>query len=139
MGASKMNVKKPTRNFGDAIRAELEDDPKLAQEVAEEFLHAAIARKVFKLRNDANITQKDLARKLDTTQSVISRIEDADYVGHSLKLLVKLAFAFGKEVAIDFVDPPTPIDPESICQFEIVWQMPWPSAWTITSGNVAAV
>jgi len=38
-----------------------------------------------------------------TTHSVISRLEDDDYLGHSLAMLRRIAAAFGKRVEIRFV------------------------------------
>ena len=38
-----------------------------------------------------------------TTASVISRLEDADYEGHSLAMLNRIAAALNKRVKIEFV------------------------------------
>jgi DNA-binding XRE family transcriptional regulator len=43
-----------------------------------------IARKLLELRTEAGLTQAQLAKLIGTTTSVISRLEDADYAGHSL-------------------------------------------------------
>ena len=40
---------------------------------------------------------------VNTTQSVISRLEDADYEGHSLSMLSRVAQALNREVKIDLV------------------------------------
>ena len=55
-------------------------------------------------RTRAGLTQHHLARKVGTSHSVISRIEDGDYQGHSLALLRRVAAALGKRVEIRFVD-----------------------------------
>jgi ribosome-binding protein aMBF1 (putative translation factor) len=99
-------TKKLTRNFGDVIRDKLAADPALASEVREAACHAEIARHVYKLRTDANLSQKELADRIGTQQSVISRIEDDDYDGHSLSLLLRIAFEFGRELKITFAEPP---------------------------------
>jgi ribosome-binding protein aMBF1 (putative translation factor) len=44
----------------------------------------AVARMIFELRKKAGLTQAQLAKMIGTTASVISRLEDADYEGHSL-------------------------------------------------------
>jgi len=49
-----------------------------------------IARKIYKLRTAARITQTQLAKLIGTTASVICRLEDADYEGHSLAMLRRL-------------------------------------------------
>ena len=44
-----------------------------------------IARKIHELRTAAGLTQTQLAKFIGTTASVICRLEDADYQGHSLQ------------------------------------------------------
>jgi transcriptional regulator with XRE-family HTH domain len=44
-----------------------------------------------------------LAEKLGTKQSVISRLEDADYEGHSLTMLQRIAAALGRRLEIRFL------------------------------------
>lgn len=46
------------------------------------------------MREDAALTQTELARKIGTTQSVI-RLEGAEYTGHSLTMLERIATACG--------------------------------------------
>jgi ribosome-binding protein aMBF1 (putative translation factor) len=50
---------------------------------------------VREMREDAGLTQSELARKVGTTQSVIARLEDAEYTGHSLTMLERIARACG--------------------------------------------
>ena len=69
----------------------------------EERANADIARMVFELRQKAGLTQRELAARVGTTASVISRLEDADYRGHSLAMLRRIGAALGKRVRIDFV------------------------------------
>lgn len=54
-----------------------------------------LALLVREMREDAGLTQVELARKVGTTQSVIARLEDAEYTGHSLSMLERLASACG--------------------------------------------
>lgn len=46
-----------------------------------------LARLLREMRDDAALTQAELAKKVGTTQSVIARPEDAEYAGHSLTML----------------------------------------------------
>jgi DNA-binding XRE family transcriptional regulator len=62
-----------------------------------------IARKIQELRTAASLTQTQLARLIDTTASVICRLEDADYEGHSLAMLRRIAGALNQRVEIRFV------------------------------------
>src|SRR5580693_7074943 len=63
----------------------------------------AVARKIHDLRTKAGLTQKQLAKLVGTTHSVISRLEDADYEGHSLAMLNRIAAAMDKRVEIRFL------------------------------------
>lgn len=90
-----------TRNFADVLRKELAADPALAKRVSEEWFNADIAQKVYDARTGAGLTQKELAERCGTQQSVISRIEDADYDGHSLRLLKRIAEALGRTLRVD--------------------------------------
>jgi DNA-binding XRE family transcriptional regulator len=62
-----------------------------------------IARKIRELRTASNLTQTQLARLIGTTASVICRLEDSDYEGHSLAMLRKIAGALNQRVEIRFV------------------------------------
>mgnify|MGYP001559404849 CR=1 FL=1 len=54
-----------------------------------------LALLVREMRENAGLTQAELARKIGTTQSVIARLEDAEYMGHSLSMLERIAAACG--------------------------------------------
>ena len=62
-----------------------------------------LARKIYELREEAGLTQARLAKMVGTTASVISRLEDSDYEGHSLMMLKRIAAAVDKKVEIRFV------------------------------------
>ena len=64
---------------------------------------AAVARKIHDLRNQAGLSQRELAGLVGTTASVICRLEDDDYEGHSLTMLHRIAAALGRRVEIRFV------------------------------------
>ncbi len=69
----------------------------------QERANAEIAREIFVLRENAELTQKQLADLVGTTPSVICRLEDADYEGHSLSMLRRIAEALGRRVEVRFV------------------------------------
>jgi ribosome-binding protein aMBF1 (putative translation factor) len=54
-----------------------------------------LALLVREMRQGADLTQSELAEKAGTTQSVIARLEDAEYPGHSLAMLERVAAACG--------------------------------------------
>ena len=77
--------------------------PERMAELEEARASAEVARKVYELRAKAKLTQKELASRVGTTPSVISRLEDDDYEGHSLAMLRRIASALNKRVEIRFV------------------------------------
>ena len=51
----------------------------------------------------AGLSQRQLAKKIGTNASVLCRLEDADYEGHSLSMLKRIAEALDKRVEILFL------------------------------------
>ena len=103
-----MTSKPPKRKFQSATVQHLYDryighDPKRVESFEEELLNAELARKIYDLRTTAGLSQRELAKKIGTSASAICRIEDADYQGHSLSLLKRIAEALGKRVEIRFL------------------------------------
>jgi predicted transcriptional regulator len=76
------------------------EDQELRDMIAVETVNARVARLIYDARNKAGLTQKQLAKLVGTTQSVIARLEDADYEGHSLNMLNRIATALNKRVDI---------------------------------------
>jgi len=66
-------------------------------------LGAQIAREIYSLRTKARLTQKQVAEVVGTTASVICRLEDAGYEGHSLSLLLRISAAFNRRIEVRFV------------------------------------
>jgi len=62
-----------------------------------------VARKITALRTQAGLSQRQLARLVGTTASVICRLEDAEYEGHSLAMLNRIAAALNRRVEIRFI------------------------------------
>ena len=74
-------------------RAELEDARSTAH----------VARQILELRKRVGLTQRELAKLVGTSHSVISHLEDDDYEGHSLSMLRRIAAALGKRIEVQFV------------------------------------
>ena len=62
-----------------------------------------IGRLIQDLRMKSGLTQRELAKLVGTTASVICGLEDADYEGHSLAMLRRIATAMKKRLEIRFV------------------------------------
>ena len=78
-------------------------DPKRQQAFEEAVANREVAQRIFELREQAGLSQTELAKRVGTTQSVISRLEDADYEGHSLDMLNRIAAAVERRVDIRFL------------------------------------
>ena len=79
------------------------NDPEQQQAFEEAIADYDVARKIYGLRTKAGFSQRELARRIGTTASVICQLEDADYQGHSLLMLRRIAAALDKRVEIRFV------------------------------------
>jgi predicted transcriptional regulator len=81
------------------IKANLLTDPETRKEVKELELEYALIRQIIKARIEQKISQKELAQRMGTQQSNISRLESGEY-NPSLKFLKKVAESLGKELEI---------------------------------------
>jgi transcriptional regulator with XRE-family HTH domain len=84
-------------------------DAKRVASLETERVNAQVARMIYDIRKDAGLTQGELAEMVGTTQSVISRLEDADYDGHSLSMLNRIADALRQKLTVRMTAP----DPET--------------------------
>lgn len=95
-----------TRKISDAVKI-LDQmagrDGALRRLSDEARLNALVAQLIYEARTTAKLTQKGLAELIGTTQSVIARLEDANYDGHSLSMLQRIGSALHKRVEIRFV------------------------------------
>jgi DNA-binding XRE family transcriptional regulator len=67
-----------------------------------------VALQLSALRQKAGLSQKDLARKLKTSQQNISRLESPSYEGHSLAMLRRVDNVLGATVRVTFESPHAP-------------------------------
>jgi len=86
-------------------------DPEQEDYYEQALFDTEVASMIHGLRTTAGLTQRALANKIGTTASVICRLEDADYEGHSLAMLRRIAAALGKRVEIRFVSVHKPKRP----------------------------
>jgi ribosome-binding protein aMBF1 (putative translation factor) len=102
--------RKPTSDAVEIIqRRYYERRPDRIAALEEARADDAVARKIHELRSGAGLSQRQLAKLVGTTASVICRLEDADYQGHSLAMLRRIARALDQRVEIRFV----PVRPEA--------------------------
>ena len=77
-------------------------DPELRKMIAEEALNVRVAHMIYEARKQSGLTQARLAERIGTKQPVIARLEDADYEGHSLSMLQRIAEALGRRLEVSF-------------------------------------
>jgi len=78
-------------------------DRGLRESIEAQKLNTEVAEMILAAREKAGLTQGQLAKLVGTTQSVISRLEDADYGGHSLSMLRRIAEALHQRVEVRLV------------------------------------
>ena len=88
-------------NFDTYLKEQLKD-----KDFAERFRQAGeawdVALKIAALRKEAGMSQKELAKRLGTSQQQISRLESPSYEGHSLSMLRRVAEVLDAEVHVIF-------------------------------------
>ena len=95
--------RRPTTDAVEILRRRFVEGDAESEALLEEIrAEAEVARTIYRLRSGAKLTQQALAERVGTTASVISRLEDADYTGHSLAMLRRIAAALGRRVEIRF-------------------------------------
>jgi DNA-binding XRE family transcriptional regulator len=106
-----MNMPKKRNATSDAVqilhRRYYDGKPDRVTQLEQARSEDELARKIHELREQAGLTQERLAKLVGTTPSVISRLEDSDYEGHSLMMLKRIAAAVNKRVEIRFVSRKT--------------------------------
>lgn len=103
-GGLGMSKRKTTTDaLGILHRRYYKGHPQRLASLEEERANLDCARKIYELRTKAHLTQRQLAEIVGTTASVICRLEDADYEGHSLAMLQRIALALNQRIEIRFV------------------------------------
>jgi len=88
-----------TRTYADKLL----EDKQFKQAFDHEYKNLVISEKIAELRHQAHLTQAELAKRVHTTKSAISRYESNEYKGYSTALLQKIATACHADLQISFV------------------------------------
>ncbi len=83
------------------LKQELLKNPKFKKLYAESQPEFKIAKSIIRARIENKITQKELAKRMNTTQSVISRVEQAR-TSPSISFLKRLAAALNTSLSVQF-------------------------------------
>lgn len=100
---TKNNKHEPSISLSDYLNEELKDND-FANSWKEVVEEENIAQAIKKARIKAGFSQKQLAELLNTTQSFISDLENADYESYSLPTLRKIAKVLNLKLTVRF-DP----------------------------------
>jgi ribosome-binding protein aMBF1 (putative translation factor) len=95
-----------TTHKKDALGAYLSEqgiDASVDLEMQEFSQQIHIAEVIYAARMAVGLTQAQLAQAIGTKQQVISQLESADYQGHSLSMIEKIAKALHHKVQIRLV------------------------------------
>jgi len=99
-----MKDKPPRRDATDWLYDEfIGNDPERIASYQEERIKAEIARQIYDLREQAGLSQKQVADLVGTSETVIDDLEEADYQGDALSMLVRIATALRKRIDVQFV------------------------------------
>ena len=100
-------AKQKRKPIDDAVeilhRRFVKDDPETLADLDKIRADNDVARKIHDLRTKVGLSQRELADLIGTSASVICRLEDSDYEGHSLAMLNRIAAALDKRVEIRFL------------------------------------
>jgi ribosome-binding protein aMBF1 (putative translation factor) len=96
-------ARKKTRSALALIARDVGKDAGFRKRVEKEKLNAQVAQTIYEARTAAKLTQGQLAELAGTTQPVIARLESADYEGHSLSMLRRIADALERRVEVRLV------------------------------------
>lgn len=83
----------------DEVKQELLNDVELKGEYDKLRIRYETIEQIIKARKEQNITQSELAKRIGTQKSNISRLESGNY-NPSLDFLVKVSEALGKTITI---------------------------------------
>ena len=81
-----------------------------------------VALQIAALREKADLSQKDLARKLNTSQQNISRLESPSYEGHSLAMLRRVADVLGATVRVTLA-PKGASEPMTLSEAKLAYKI----------------
>jgi transcriptional regulator with XRE-family HTH domain len=71
--------------------------------IAQAKINFEVAQMIYDARTKAGLSQSELADLIGSRQPVIARLEGADYEGHSLTMLQRIAAALGQRLELRFV------------------------------------
>jgi ribosome-binding protein aMBF1 (putative translation factor) len=99
-----MNRKMKLGKFEDWLKKELKD-PKFRKGYDQEKRALFLSYRILTLRERLGLSQKEMAKRMATSQQAVARLESGEYEGFTLKTLEKVAEALGAELVVDLRRP----------------------------------
>ena len=92
-----------TRNALKILARVTGDAAKVKAGIAAAKINMEVAQMIYEARTKADLSQRELAELIGSQQPVIARLEDADYEGHSLTMLQRIAAALEQRLELRLV------------------------------------
>jgi transcriptional regulator with XRE-family HTH domain len=112
---------RPKTNFDLYLEEQLKD-----KGFAERFKKAGeawdVAVRLASLREKTGLSQKELAKRVGTSQQQISRLESPSYEGHSLSMLRRVAEALGAIVRVE-IEPKRGREEAFVCESRPIYKV----------------
>jgi ribosome-binding protein aMBF1 (putative translation factor) len=89
------------------------DDPRRQADFEQEVVNVEAAQLIYDMRTKAGLSQRELAKRVGTTASAICRLEAADYEGHTLAMVRRIAAALNRRLELRAVPIKTPAKPRT--------------------------
>ena len=89
-------------NFDEYLEEQLKD-PGFAARFKKTGQAWDVALQLASLRKESGLSQKELARRVGTSQQQISRLESPSYEGHSLSMLRRVAEVLGATLHVEIL------------------------------------
>jgi ribosome-binding protein aMBF1 (putative translation factor) len=95
-------MKRKRLYFDDWLKEQLKN-PRLKKAYEQEDVRARLAVRITELRREKKLSQAELARRLHTTQQVVSDIETFRHANLTLLTVQKIAQALNSRLVVDLV------------------------------------
>jgi ribosome-binding protein aMBF1 (putative translation factor) len=76
------------------------DDAATQEEFEEGLVNIEAGQLIYDMRSKAGLSQRELARKVGTSASAINRLESADYEGHTVAMVRRIATALNRRLEL---------------------------------------
>jgi len=89
------------RYYNDYLKEKMKDK-EFRELFQQEYKKLMIGFKIAQLRQKEGLSQRQLAKKIHTSQQAISRLESGTYRGYTISILEKIALVLGRTLDIKF-------------------------------------